>query len=125
MRYTLMVLTLAGALAAPAVTFAQTSKPAPAAAKPAAVKPAAAKPASAAVHAVGGVVKSVDASTLVITRSGKKGGEMSFMLNSSTQREGTIEAGAKVSVRYHMDGTSMVANGVRAEAAKAQKTAKK
>jgi len=119
MRYTLTALTLAGALLASAGAFAQTAKPAKPA-KPAAAA-AAAKPA--AVHSVEGVVKSVDASSIVITRSNKK--EMSFKLESSTQKDGTIASGSKVSIRYHMDGASMVANAVNAEAPKAPKSAKK
>ena len=115
MRYTLTALTLAGALMASAGAFAQTAKPA----KPAAA--AAAKPA--AVHSVEGVVKSVDASSIVITRSNKK--EMSFKLDPATQKDGTIATGSKVSIRYHMDGAAMVANAVNAEARKAPKTARK
>ena len=116
MRYTLTALMLAGVLATSGAAFAQTSKPAP---------NAAAKPAAAATHSVQGVVKSVDASSLVISKSGKKGGEMTFKLDSTTQRDGSITTGQPVSVRYRMDGSSMVATAVNAEAPKASKTAKK
>ena len=68
--------------------------------------------------------KSVDASSLVITKSGKKGGDMTFKLDSTTQRDGSITTGSPVSVRYRMDGSSMVATAVNAEAPKASKTAK-
>jgi hypothetical protein len=121
MRYTLTALMLAGALATSGAAFAQTSKPA----SNAAAKPAAAKPAAAATHSVQGVVKSVDASSLVITKSGKKGGDMTFKLDPSTQKDGSITTGSAVSVRYRMDGSSMVATAVNAEASKATKTAKK
>ena len=67
-------------------------------------------------------MKSVDASSLVITTSGKKGGDMSFKLDSTTQKEGSIASGSPVSIRYRMDGSSMVATAVNAEAPKAQKT---
>src|SRR5262245_2588091 len=115
MRYTLTALMLAGVLAS-GVAFAQTAQPAP---------NAAAKPAAAATHSVQGVVKSVDASSLVITKSGKKGGDMTFKLDTTTQRDGSITTGTPVSVRYRMDGSSMVATAVNAEASKASKTAKK
>jgi hypothetical protein len=121
MRYTLTALMLAGVLATSGIAFAQASKQA----SNDAVKPAAAKPAAAATHSVQGVVKSVDTSSLVITKSGKKGGEMTFKLDSTTQRDGSITTGQPVSVRYRMDGSSMVATAVNAEAPKASKTAKK
>jgi hypothetical protein len=120
MRYTLTAFMLAGILATSGLAFAQTAKPSNSAAKP-----AAAKPAAAATHSVQGVVKSVDASSLVITKSGKKGGDMTFKLDSTTQRDGSITTGSPVSVRYRMDGSSMVATAVNAEAPKASKTAKK
>jgi hypothetical protein len=115
MRYTLTALMLAGVLAVSGAAMAQTSKP----------SSSSTKPASTATHSVEGVVKSVDASTLVITKSGKKGGEMSFKLDSSTHQGGSITTGTPVSIRYRMDGSSMVATAVNAEAPKATKTAKK
>jgi len=50
---------------------------------------------------------------------------MSFKLDPSTQKGGAIAVGSKVSVRYHMDGSRMVASAVNAEAPKAPRTAKK
>ena len=120
MRYTLTALMLAGVLATSGIAFAQTSK----SAQSTAAKPAA-KSTSAATHSVQGVVKSVDASSLVITKSGKKGGDMTFKLDSTTQKDGSITTGSPVSVRYRMDGSAMVATAVNAEAPKASKTAKK
>jgi hypothetical protein len=114
MRYTLTALMLAGVLATSGIAFAQTSTSKPASSS--ATKPAA-------THSVKGVVKSIDTSSLVITPSGKK--DMSFKLDSTTQRDGSITTGTPVSVRYHMDGSSMVATAVNAEAPKASKTAKK
>ena len=87
---------------------------------------AAAKHASAASHATTGVVKSVDANTLVITRPGKKGGEMTFTVNPSTHREGAVEVGSNVSVRYQQEGSSRIATAITARPAKqteAHKTA--
>jgi hypothetical protein len=121
MRNTLTALMLAGALAISGAAFAQsTTKPA----KPASSSTkASAKPA--ATHSAQGVVKSVDASSLVITKSGKKGSDMTFKLDPSTQRDGSITTGSTVSIRYHMDGSTMVATAVNAEAPKPSKTAKK
>jgi len=123
MRHTLTTIVLAGALAASTAAFAQTStsssKPA---AKPAAAAPA--KPAAASMHSVQGVVKSVDASSLVITPAGKKGGEMKFALDSATQREGTLAAGTTVSVRYHTDGGTNTATAVNAQPSKSAKAKK-
>jgi len=119
MRYTLTALMLVGLLATSGLAIAQTAKPA------ASAKPAVEKSASTATHSVQGVVKSVDASSLVITKSGKKGGDMTFKLDSTTQKDGSIATGSPVSIRYRMEGSSMVATAVNAEAPKAQKTAKK
>ena len=115
MRYTLTALMLAGTLAVSGLAAAQTAKPASASAS---------KAATTATHSIQGVVKSVDASSLVITKSGKKGGEMSFKLDSSTQRDGSIATGSPVSIRYRMDGSSMVATAVNGGAPKAAKTKK-
>ena len=115
MRYTFTAFMLAGTLAVAGLAAAQTAKPA---------SSAAAKPASTATHSVQGVVKSVDTSSLVITKSGKKGGDMSFTLDSATQRGGSITTGAPVSVRYRMEGSSMVATAVNADAPKTAKTKK-
>jgi hypothetical protein len=62
-------------------------------------------------HATAGVVKSIDATSLVITRAGSAG-EMTFALNSSTRREGAIEVGTPVSVRYQEDGKTNTATAV-------------
>jgi hypothetical protein len=116
MRYTLTALMLVGLLATSGLAIAQTTKSS---------KSTSTKSASTATHSVQGVVKSVDASSLVITKSGKKGGDMTFKLDPTTQKDGSIASGSTVSVRYHMDGSSMVATAVNAEAPKPAKTAKK
>jgi hypothetical protein len=87
-------------------------------------KPAAKASASAATHATRGTVKSIDDSTLVITRSGKNHSDMTFTVNGSTQREGTIAAGTAVSVRYREDGKTNVATAIHAETAKKSGTPK-
>ena len=58
----------------------------------------------------------MDATTLVISRDKKP--DETFTLNASTQRQGTIEAGAPVSVHYKQDGKTMVATAIVAKPAK-------
>ena len=55
-------------------------------------------------HSVSGVVKINDKTRLVITRPGKTPVEMTFSVDASTQREGTIAVGTKVQVRFRGDG---------------------
>lgn len=99
--------------------FAQTTTPT----KPAAKAAPAPKPAAtAAVHATKGVVKSVDATTLVITKTAGKGPETTFVLNASTQKQGDIAVGASVDVRYHAEGKAKVATAVSVAKATASKT---
>lgn len=82
--------------------------------KPAA-KSSHAQPAS---HATTGVVKSIDETTLIITRSGKSGGEMTFDLNTATHREGALEVGVPVSIRYRDEHNAHIATAVTAQPAK-------
>jgi hypothetical protein len=116
------VLTTFALLAALAVTGA--AQAAQATAKKDTAKPAAAatKPAAAASHSVKGTVKSMDASTLVITKSGKAGGEMTFTVNADTKKDGAPAVGSAVSVRYRTEGSTNVATAVTAQAAKPAKT---
>jgi hypothetical protein len=67
-----------------------------------------------ATHALSGVVKSVDATMLVITRTRKSPGEMTFVLSPTTVREGPIRAGARVQVRFRMEGRTQVATAILA-----------
>jgi uncharacterized protein DUF5666 len=107
MRRVLTTALVVGAMwAMPAIGFAQTAK--------AGTQPAAKRAATTAVagHATRGVVKSIDATSLVITRSGKNRGDMTFELNPSTKRDGTIDVGTPVSVRYRNDGKTLVATAI-------------
>ena len=79
---------------------------------------------SAPTHSTAGVVKSMDDSSLVITRQGKDTGEMTLSLNASTQRKGTIAVGTPVSVRYHDDGSTHVATAITAQHEKKPATKK-
>jgi len=67
-------------------------------------------------HAMRGIVKSVSDSSLVIVRSRRRAGEMTFVLNSETEREGTIAVGSTVSVRYRPEGSTLIATAVSTHA---------
>jgi hypothetical protein len=119
MRYAVTAAMLVAALAAvPVGGVAATPQRAQATAK------APAK-AMAATHATSGIVRSIDTGTLVITRSGKKGGEMTFALNPSTHREGTVEVASPVSVRYRTEGKAFIATAITVEHVKQQAAAHK
>ena len=95
----------------PAVGWAQTtSQKNPPAAAPSHSMPA--------THATNGTVKSITGDALVLTRSAKHGGEITFTLNTSTHRDGTLDVGAPVSVRYRDVGKEHVATAVTAQHAK-------
>ena len=65
-----------------------------------------------AAHATKGVVTFVNADTLVIARSPHDGRKMTFVLNPSTERVGTIEVGSTVDIRYHTEARQDVATAV-------------
>ena len=125
MRKYIATAILAGTLiTVPVVGIANTPQAAPAAAKKEAAREKTNTKATP-TRATRGVVKSVDDSMLVITRSGGKNEEMTFTLNSSTHREGAVAVGAPVSVRYQESGKSHVATAVTVEQSKAKPAAKK
>lgn len=113
MRHTITAFILFGALAASPSAFA-----APARQPNGAQTAKSASTRQTASHAVRGVVKSVDDSSLVITRSGRKTGNLAFVLNPSTSHQGTIAVGSTVSVRYRTEGKTLVATAVTTHAAK-------
>ena len=114
MRNVLTIAILVGTLSAvPVVGFGATPKRAQSAAKPS-------SKATTATHATTGIVKSMDATKLVITLSGKKGREMTFTLDPSTQREGTPAIGSSVSVRYHDERRTHMATAIVVQPAKQQ-----
>jgi len=93
---------LIGALVlAPSFVLAQTPKPTPTT-----------KPAAPASHSSAGTVKSVDATSLTITRPTGTVKEMTFVLNDSTKKSGTIAVGAMVDVRYKTEGKQNIATAV-------------
>jgi uncharacterized protein DUF5666 len=71
-----------------------------------------------ATHSTTGTVKSIDSNTLVISRPGKKGGDMTFTVNGSTQKDGTLGVGSNVTVRYQNEGKMMVATAISERAPK-------
>jgi len=63
--------------------------------------------ANAVVHATRGVVKALNATTLVVSRRRKRG-DITFTLGRGVHVEGIIELGATVSVRYRDEGSDHV-----------------
>ena len=64
-----------------------------------------------AVHATRGVVKAIDAKTLVVSRP-KGRGDITFDLTPTLHREGTITVGSTVAVRYRDEGKHHVATAI-------------
>jgi hypothetical protein len=65
-------------------------------------------------HSLSGVVKSVDSTRIILTRTGKTPGDVTFVLSPTTQREGPIGVGAIVQVRFHAEGHTQVATAILA-----------
>jgi hypothetical protein len=65
-------------------------------------------------HAIRGVVRSIGESSVTIAGSGKGDSELTFVLSSSTHREGDLSVGAVVSVRYRREGNQLLATAVSA-----------
>ena len=111
----------AAVLAVPAMSLAAQTKPAASAKQTAPAQPAAtAKPA---VHTAQGVVKSMDASSLVLTEKSKK--DVTFVVDASTKKEGDVAVGSTVHVTYKDDASQHFATDIKAASAKPAKAAKK
>jgi len=119
MRTFLKAAAIVAMIAFPAAAFAQTT-PAPKSASKAAPTAQKAAKASTATHSVSGVVKSTDDSSLVITKGGK---DETFVVNSSTQKQGAVAVGAHVSVHYTVEGSTKTATAI-AVSNKAAKSSK-
>ena len=103
MRHTWTAAVLAGCLAlVPARTFAQSAPPRDAHGE---------QSSSAALHATQGIVKSIDDTTLVVSRPHERG-DITFTLSAATHRAGAIVVGAIVSVRYRDDSKGHIATAV-------------
>lgn len=110
-----------GALAlVPALALAQV-KTAPAAPKtaPKLTAPAAAKPAP--THATNGIIKSADATSIVIMKTAKDTKTTTFTLNAATVTKGALTPGARVEIRYRAEGTQSIATAVTATVSKSGK----
>jgi hypothetical protein len=71
-----------------------------------------------ATHATKGVVKSVSATVIVITRRvGDKRTETSYAVTPATERLGDLAAGVTVEVRYRTSGRQRIATAISVEAA--------
>jgi len=108
----------AAVLAVPAMSLAAQTKTA--GAPPA--KSTTHKTESTATHSAKGVVKSMDATSLVVTEKGK---DVSYVLDASTKKEGDPAVGSTVTVMYKTEGTQHVATDVKAAAAKPAHTSTK
>lgn len=123
MRLKRFTLTAVGALLlAPALVFAapQTT----AAAKQTSTKTAA-KTAKPATHSTSGVIRSSDASSLVIAKTDKATKTETFVLNTATVKKGDLAPGAKVAVRYTTEGGQNIATAVTVSAVKKTSAAHK
>ena len=115
MRQAFTTFMIVGALALSSVAFAgaEAQKSSSTGKKASVMAPAS----TTASHAVLGVVKSMDDSSLVVTASGKKATDMTFVLNGSTTKEGSPAVGSTVSVRYKSEAGKMVATAVAVQPA--------
>ena len=76
-------------------------------------------------HAIRGVVKSIsNFYIVVVTGSGKKAREMTFLLGPSTEKDGELSIGATVSVRYRLEDHTLVSTAVSAQSGKSEKSGK-
>jgi hypothetical protein len=129
MRNLTKAVALAAMLAFPVATFAaQAASAAPAKQTKSATKAEKSEKSSkkVATKSTSGTVKSVSDTQLVITKgSGKAAKDETFVVNSSTTKTGTVEAGSKVSVRYTSEGGTMTATAITASTPKAAKSSKK
>lgn len=73
-----------------------------------------AKTAQPATHFTQGTITSIDANQMVLTKKVRgKTEQMSFAINSQTQRIGNLAAGTRVSVQYRESDSQNVAAAVR------------
>lgn len=105
---------------APAAIPGQTKTTTPKNLKPAKNAAPAKTTSTVATHSIRGVVRSIDSDSLVIERgAGKKKKEMTFTLDAATRREGDINVGSTVAVRYKNDASKLMAVDVQPVKAKA------
>src|SRR4051812_30399053 len=98
--------------------FAQTAPKANAGSAKTSASANTAKTKAAPTRVATGTISSVDASKLVITHKIKgKDEPMTFNLTPDTKKQGPMDPGSKVSVRYHTDAGQEVATSVTGSAA--------
>lgn len=73
-----------------------------------------AKATAAATHATSGIVKTIDATSLVISRGAKTSQTLSFVVNAATVKKGDLVVGTHVEVRYRADGGQNIATAITA-----------
>lgn len=73
-------------------------------------------------HTTQGTITSINDSQLVVKHRGK---DVTFALNSETQRQGALSSGAKVTVNYRVENKQNIATAVREVPAKAAASKKK
>jgi hypothetical protein len=80
---------------------------------------------SGAKHTVVGTITSIDSNHVVINEKVKgKDQSMSFKLDSSTQKTGSLDNGAPVTIQYRTENSENVATSVRQRTASAAKKSK-
>lgn len=79
--------------------------------------PAAAPADGETLHAMRGIVKAVGPSILVVTRPGRHPTDTAFALTGATARNGAIEVGVAVSVRYRLVAGRCIAIGISRQTA--------
>jgi hypothetical protein len=119
-----MALIVGGALTLAGTGYASQAAQSPAAAP--AAKQTAKASSKAMTSVTRGTIKSIDDKQIVVERKLKSGTkDMTFAMNSNTQKQGDLKAGEQVVVHYRKDNNQEVATMVRtAKAAKPGKTAK-
>jgi hypothetical protein len=80
-----------------------------------------ASPTMVATHATKGVVKSIDATSLVITRSARRMKEQAFAIDTSTRQVGRVTVGATVEVRYRTEDGHRLATVVSVQEPRPQR----
>ena len=73
-----------------------------------------------ATHAMKGVVKTVDDKTLVIAQKPGSGHEMTFVIDPSTERTGSMSVGSTVDVRYRTEAKRHIATAITVVSDKAK-----
>jgi hypothetical protein len=123
MKITGSTLALVGALAlVPTLALAQAKPATTTPAKPAMATPTKSAPATAvkpaATHSTSGILKSSDATSIVIAKTAKDTKTTTYAIDATTVTKGTLTPGARVQIRYHQDGARNVATAITVAPAK-------